>query len=29
MTISQGWPMRWIRRRDDRVKITTGKYAGT
>ncbi len=23
-----GWPMRWMRRRGDRVTITNGKYAG-
>ena len=22
------WTMRWMRKRDDRVKITSGKYAG-
>ena len=28
MTISYGRLMRWMRRRGDRVTITTGKYAG-
>ena len=28
MTVSYGSSMRWIRRRGDRVIITTGKYAG-
>lgn len=27
-TISHGWPMRLLRRRGDRVVITTGEYAG-
>ncbi len=28
MTVSYGWLVRWMRRRGDRVMITTGKYAG-
>ena len=28
MTVSYGQTMRWMRRRGDRVTITTGKYAG-
>ena len=28
MAVSYGWFMRWMRRRGDRVMITTGKYAG-
>jgi len=28
ITITYGWPMRWMRRRGDRVRITTGQYAG-
>ena len=28
MTVSYRWPMRWMRRRGDRVTITSGKYAG-
>ena len=28
MTIPYGWPVQWMQRRGDRVRITTGKYAG-
>ena len=28
MAIPYGWPMRWMRRRGDRVMITNGRYAG-
>ena len=28
MPVPYGWPVRWMRRRGDRVKITTGKYGG-
>ena len=28
MAIPYGLPMRWMRKRGDRVTITTGKYAG-
>ena len=28
MTIPYGWPMIWMRKRGNRVVITSGKYAG-
>ena len=28
MTVKYGRPMRWMRRRGERVKIISGKYAG-
>ena len=28
MTVTYGWFMKWMRRRGDQVKITSGKFAG-